>query len=57
MDKITMTTKDKVPLWLKSQNKTPEWLSNQIGITIDNFNDNLFRPGDIIKLIKMGYPV
>jgi len=54
-------TSEKVIIWLHRENKTQQWLSEQLGQTrqamSQKIRDNMFTPGDIIRLQLMGCPL
>ena len=51
-------TSEKVLIWLHRENKTQQWLANEIGITrqamSQKINDNVFTPKDIMTLSRLG---
>jgi hypothetical protein len=54
-------TSEKVIIWLHRENKSQQWLSEQLGQTrqamSQKIRDNMFTPGDIIRLQLMGCPL
>ena len=54
-------TSEKILLWLYRDGKTQQWLSDQLGQTrqavSQKIRDNMFTPGDIIKIKIMGCPL
>ena len=51
-------TSEKVLIWLYRENKTQQWLANEIGITRQSMSqkitDNAFTPKDVMVLTRLG---
>ena len=59
MSSITVIkTSEKVILWLHRNDKTQVWLAEQLGVTrqavSQKISDNIFTPGDIMTLTRLG---
>ena len=60
-DIILEKTSEKVLIWLHREDKTQQWLAEQMGITRQSvshkINDNIFQIRDIIVLKSLGCPL
>ena len=54
-------TSEKVIIWLHRNDYTQVWLAEQFGVTRQSIsqkiNDNIFTPGDILTLKRLGCPL
>jgi len=62
MSAVTVTkTSEKVLLWLHRNNKTQLWLAEQMNTNrqaiAKKIEDNIFTPGDILTLNRLGCPL
>lgn len=54
-------TSEKVIIWLHRENKTQQWLSEQLGQTRQSVSqkikNNYFSVGDLIKMKSLGFNI
>jgi DNA-binding transcriptional regulator LsrR (DeoR family) len=54
-------TSEKVIIWLYRENKTQQWLADQLGQTRQSVSqkirDNYFSAGDLIKMKYLGFNI
>jgi len=58
--RITKTS-EKVIIWLHRENKTQQWLADQLGQTRQSVSqkirDNYFTPYDLIRIKSLGFDI
>ena len=58
--KITKTS-EKIIIWLYRENKTQQWLADQLGQTRQSISqkirDNYFSVGDLIRIKSLGFDI
>jgi hypothetical protein len=54
-------TSEKIIIWLHRENKTQQWLADQLGQTRQSVSqkirDNYFSSGDIIRIKSLGFDI
>jgi len=58
---VLVKTSEKVLIWLHRENKTQQWLGNELNVTrqaiSQKITDNVFTVGDIMNLKRLGCPL